>query len=73
MTQYYPTVFNPNEVKMGHIYMNFHFHNCRFQIYVNLNSKRLVLLVRMFENQTYINYSQKHFSNIGLKTYNAIT
>ena len=53
--------------------MNFHFHNCRFQIYVNLNSKRLVLLVRMFENQTYINYSQKHFSNIGLKTYNAIT
>ena len=62
--EYYPNVFNPNGVKMGQITMNFHFHNCCFKIYINLDSKRLGLLVKMFENQVYIDYSQKHLSNI---------
>ena len=36
---------------------------------VNLDSKRLGLPLRTFEDQIYINYSQKHDSNIDLEAY----
>ena len=39
---------------------------------VNLDSKRLGLPLRTLEGQLYINYSQKHDSNIGLEAYHNV-
>ena len=47
--------------------------NGSYKYNVNLASKGLGLSLRTLEDQIYINYSQKHDSNIGLETYqNAI-
>ena len=64
----YPTVFNPIGVKMGHIDLNFLFHAHCLYMYVNLDSKRLGVPLRMLEDQIYINHTQKH-SNIVLEAY----
>ena len=43
--------------------------NAPYKYNVNLDSKRLGLPLRTFEDQIYINYSQKHDSNIDLEAY----
>ena len=46
--------------------------NGPYKYNVNLDSKRLQLPLRMLEDQIYINYSQKHDSNIGLEAYHNV-
>ena len=46
--------------------------NGPYKYNVNLDSKRLGLRLRTLEYQIYINYSQKHDSNIGLEAYHNV-